>query len=114
MFLGLLCFIGGINSYQSLEQIPTEKFSGIVEMDETYFLYSEKDKRNITGREPIERGGTSDKRGISYDQVCVLFARDRQKITLSTVLGKGRIVKKKLDMKIGSLLSTENILCTDS
>ncbi len=98
----------------SLEQIPTEAFSGIVEMDETYFLYSEKGKRNITDREPRERGGTSDKRGISYDQVCVLVARDRQKITLSSVLGKGRIVKKKLDKKIGTLLSKNNILCTDS
>jgi hypothetical protein len=31
----------------ALKQIPTESFQGIVEMDETYFLYSEKGKRNI-------------------------------------------------------------------
>ena len=29
----------------TLEQIPVDKFSGIVEMDETYFLYSEKGKK---------------------------------------------------------------------
>jgi len=32
----------------ALKQIPTEAFQDIVEMDETYFLYSEKGKRNIT------------------------------------------------------------------
>jgi hypothetical protein len=31
----------------ALKQIPTEAFQDIVEMDETYFLYSEKGKRNI-------------------------------------------------------------------
>ncbi|WP_166244459.1 IS1 family transposase [Paenibacillus turpanensis] len=31
----------------ALKQIPTEDFQGIVEMDETYFLFSEKGKRNI-------------------------------------------------------------------
>jgi hypothetical protein len=29
-----------------------DTFSGIVEMDETNFLYSEKGKRNIEGRNP--------------------------------------------------------------
>lgn len=30
-------------------QMDFEEFSGIVEMDETYFLYSEKGKDNIDG-----------------------------------------------------------------
>ncbi len=76
-----------------LEQIPVESFNGIVEMDETYFLYSEKGKKNITDRKPRKRGGSSEYRGISKDQVCVLVARDRQKTTLSSVLGRGRIKK---------------------
>jgi hypothetical protein len=32
----------------ALKQIPIETFQGIVEMDETYFLFSEKGKRNIS------------------------------------------------------------------
>lgn len=36
-----------------------DKFDGIVEIDETYFLYSEKGKRNITERKPRKRGGKS-------------------------------------------------------
>ncbi len=61
-----------------------------------------------------KRGGSSGFRGISKDQVCVLVARDRQKTTLSSVLGKGRIVKKELENKIGEKLTSNNILCTDS
>lgn len=57
------------------------KFSGIVGMDETYFLYSEKGKRNIEMRKPRNRGGSSKFCGFSHEQVCVLIARDRQKAT---------------------------------
>ncbi|OMC74002.1 formate dehydrogenase family accessory protein FdhD [Paenibacillus odorifer] len=83
-------------------------------MDETYFLYSEKGKRNITERKPRKRGGKAKYRGISHDQVCVLVARDRQKMTYSGVLGRGRIRITKLDEAIGGHLSDSNVLCTDS
>jgi transposase-like protein len=98
----------------ALSQIPTESFQGIVEMDETYFLYSEKGKRNIIERKPRKRGGKAQYRGISNDQICVLVARDRQKITYSGVLGRGRIRTNKLDEAIGGHLSDSNVLCTDS
>ncbi|GAA4851809.1 hypothetical protein GCM10023310_33260 [Paenibacillus vulneris] len=71
----------------ALKQIPTEAFQGIVEMDETYFLFSEKGKRNITERKPRKRGGKAKYRGISNDQVCVLVARDRQKTITQAFLG---------------------------
>jgi hypothetical protein len=77
----------------ALKQMDSEQFSGIVEMDETYFLYSEKGKRKITGRKSRKRGGASKYRGISRDQVCVLIARDCQKSTYSKVIGQGLIVK---------------------
>lgn len=98
----------------ALKQMDFEFFSGIVEMDETYFLYSEKGKRNIEGRKPRKRGGSSKSRGISHEQVCVLIARDRQKATYSGVLGRGRIVKTQLDKAIGAKLSSDNTLCTDA
>lgn len=66
-------------------------------MDETYFLYSEKGKRNISERKSRKRGGKAKYRGISNDQICVLVARDRQKMTFSGVLGRGRIRTTKLD-----------------
>lgn len=55
-----------------------ETFEGIVKVDETYFLYSEKGKRGIVDRKPRKRSGASKYRGISKEQVCVLVARDRQ------------------------------------
>lgn len=58
----------------ALKQIPTESFQGIVEMDETYFLFSEKGKRKITERKPRKRSGKAKYRGVSNDQVCVLVA----------------------------------------
>lgn len=98
----------------ALKQMDFELFEGIVEMDETYFLYSEKGKRNIQGRKPRLRGGSSEFRGISKDQVCVLVARDRQKRTFSKTIGKGRIIKKSLDEALSSKLSIQNVLCTDA
>ncbi|MCM3632170.1 IS1595 family transposase [Paenibacillus camelliae] len=98
----------------AIKQIPTEVFQGIVEMDETNFLFSEKGKRNIVERKPRKRGGKSKYRDISNDQVCVLVARDRQKMTYSGVLGRGRIQTTKLDEAIGEHLSDSNVLCTDS
>lgn len=98
----------------ALKQIPSETFQGIVELDETYFLYSEKGKKNIIGRKPRKRGGKAKFRGISNDQVCVLVARDRQRTTYSGILGRGRIRTSKLEEAIGVHLSGANVLCTDS
>ena len=98
----------------ALKQMNFEQFSGIVEMDETYFLHSEKGKRKINGRKSRKRRGASKYRGISKEQVCVLIARDRQKSTFSKVIGQGRIVKFRLDQAIGSKLSACNVLCTDA
>ncbi|MEY9093752.1 hypothetical protein ABH899_002361 [Paenibacillus sp. RC84] len=83
-------------------------------MDETYFLYSEKGQRKIKDRKPRKHGGSAKKCGISNEQVCVLVARDRDKMTVSQVLGMGRLTKEQLDKAIGHKLSSENILCTDS
>ncbi len=71
----------------SLKQIEISNFEGIVEMDETYFLYSEKGQKKIKDRKPRKCGGSSKKRGISNEQVCVLVARDRDKTTFSEILG---------------------------
>lgn len=97
----------------ALKQIPTESFQEIVEIDEPCFLYS-KGKRNITDRKPCYRGRKAKYRGISYDQVCVLVTRNRQKMTYSGLLGRGRIRTTKLDEAVGAHLSDSNVHCTDS
>jgi transposase-like protein/IS1 family transposase len=98
----------------ALKKMDFDQFEGIVEVDETYFLYSEKGKRGITGRKPRKRGGKSKHRGISKEQVCVLVARDRTKATIAKVTCMGRVVKSKVDKVIGSKLRSKNILVTDA
>lgn len=83
-------------------------------MDETYFLYSVKGQKKVTGRKSRKRGGSAKKRDISNEQVCVLVARDREKMTFSQALGMGRLTKEQLDKAIGHKLSSKNVLCTDS
>lgn len=98
----------------ALKQMDFEQFEGIVEVDETYFLYSQKGKRGITDRKPRKRGGSSKHRGISHEQFCVLVARDSTKATVSKVACMGRIVKTKVKKMIGSKLTSENVLVTDA
>jgi len=43
-----------------------ENFEGIVVIDETHFLYSQKRQRSID-RKPRKRGGKSKHRGISHE-----------------------------------------------
>lgn len=88
----------------ALKQIDFEQFESIVEVAETYFLYSQKEQRGITERKPRKCGGKSKHRGISHEQVCVLVARDRTKSTVSKVACMGRVVKTKVDSMIGSCL----------
>ena len=97
----------------ALTQIEEEPFNGIVEMDETYFLESEKGKKKLN-RKARKRGGSSQYRGISHERVCVLVARDRNKHTVSRVACMGRIQTKKVDKLVGPLFSSKNILCTDA
>jgi transposase-like protein len=53
-----------------------EGLSGIVEVDETYRLESQKGSRNLD-RTPRQRGGVASRRGINREHDCLLVARDR-------------------------------------
>lgn len=88
-------------------------FSGIVESDETFFLFSEKGRKQ-TKRESRKRGGTSKSRGISNDQVAVIATQDRKSTLDLTVATMGRIKKSDIVMAIGSRVDSNNtILCSD-
>lgn len=93
---------------EALKKTNSKHFEGIVEMDETYFLYSEKGNKHLT-RKPRKRGGV----GSKDEHVCVLVARDRSKNTVSQVATLGRINMKRVDEIVGSLLNHDNMLCTD-
>ena len=98
---------------EALKKTNNIPFEGIVEMDETFFLYSEKGKKHIMNRKPRKRGGKAKHRGTGTEQVCVLVARDRSKHTVSQVAALGRINMNKVNHIVGSYFNNMNILCTD-
>ena len=61
------------------------KLTGIVEVDETYVPESRKGERNLD-RKARRRGGKASKRGLSDEQVQILFAVDRSGTTTCSVL----------------------------
>ncbi|MGD0662617.1 MAG: IS1595 family transposase [Syntrophorhabdales bacterium] len=100
---------------KALQKLDTGPFEGITEADETFFLFSEKGKKNITGRTPRHRGGVASRRGLSHEQVCVIVAydRDRDRI-LSKVACTGQISQRSIDRVIGPFVSPATVLCTDA
>ena len=68
----------------TLDQHPP-KLTGIVEVDETYVLESQKGNRNLD-RKVRRRGGKASKRGLSDELVPILVAVDRSGTTTCSVL----------------------------
>jgi len=97
-----------------LKQLDFDSFNGVVEIDETYMLYSEKGKRNIEDRKSRKRGGSSRFRGISNEQVRILVAKDRNGHCLSEVACMGRILKQNLNLMLDKRIHDEVVLCTDA
>jgi len=100
-----------------LRAIGNEQLKGIVESDETFFLESHKGRKHveeILGRKARKRGGTSNYRGISHEQVCVVVAFDRSGRVISQTAGRGRITSKQIDAVLGDYLQDASTLCTDS
>ncbi|XEC93104.1 IS1595 family transposase [Paenibacillus tarimensis] len=90
------------------------KLKGIIESDETFFLESDKGKRQITHRKSRKRGGVASKRGISNEQISVIVAHDRSGNILSKVAGRGRITADEIDKVLSGCLDSDVVLCTDS
>ncbi len=96
-----------------LENSNKGTFQGITESDDTFFLISEKGSGNLT-RHPRKRGGTAKTRGISNEQVAVLVTADRVSEIDMQIARLGRIKKLDIENAIGSRVSEQTILCTDS
>jgi len=95
-----------------LRSLEDDNLSGIVEVDDTYFLYSQKGRRNM-GRHPRKRGGKSKKRGVSSEQVCVVVARDRSDNTVSEIATFGRPSTEQIDRVLGKSLAKDSIFLSD-
>src|SRR5665648_505652 len=98
----------------SLRSMDIDSLSGIIESDETFFLESFKGKYQCKTRKPNTGGGTSNFRGISHEQVCVLVAMDRTGHILSRNAGMGRITAKQIDNIMGDHIAPNSLLCSDS
>src|SRR3990170_2113287 len=96
----------------NMKNLEDCSLSGIVEADDTFFLYSQKGNHNIE-RKPRKRGGKSKKRGISSEQVCVPVARDRNDNTISEVATFGRIYREQIDKVLGDRLAKDCIFLSD-
>ena len=96
----------------SLNDTDKDKFSGITESDETFFLLSEKGTKQLV-RKPRKRGEKAESPGISNSQVAVIVTTDRKGCTDMTVATMGRITKKNISEAIGNRISQDVILCSD-
>lgn len=87
--------------------------SGLVELDETYFLHSQKGERKLA-RPARHRGGRAKKRGLSKEQVPVLTAITRgQRFIADKVLTHG-MNRQAVEAVLRSLLRPqEAIVCAD-
>ena len=86
------------------------KLTGIVEVDETYVLQSQKGERNLE-RKARRRGGKARKRGLSDEQVPVLVAADRSGMTVSAVLPA--VNADTLQSAIEPVVDDDIVLVTD-
>ena len=85
--------------------------TGIAEADETYFLESQKGRRQGLDRAPRKRGGKASKRGLSEEQIPVLICRDRAGNTADFMLEKSD--KEHIGAVLKPLLAADVVLCTD-
>jgi len=85
---------------------------GIVEVDETYLLESQKGSRHLT-RPARRRGGKSRRRGINSDHDCILVARDRDARTCDFVTGRGPVTARQLAACLPPVLARNVLLATD-
>lgn len=99
----------------SFHEVGCSKLDGIVEGDETFFLYSEKGNKNIKDRAPRHRGGKASKAGINDEQVAVMVASDRHKHSIVEVAGRSRVTAEKIQKSIGKWIPEDVVaLCSDS
>ena len=84
--------------------------SGIVEVDETFFLESFNGQRRLP-RPPSNRGGVSETRGTGKDQFPVMVVRDREGRTADFKLDK--LDAAHVREALTPLIDQESVFCSD-
>ena len=92
----------------------SNKLSGVIESDETYFQVSYKGQKKDLPRESKVRGTKATKRGLSDEQVCVVCGVDRQNTSLAKVSNLGKVSANDLNRIYIGRVERESIFCTDS
>ncbi len=88
----------------------TDEFNGITEIDDVWFLYSQKGRNGL--KYSRKRGG-SHRQGDNKYQVKLLITADRQKQKDMSVLKIGRITKLDIQRKIGGKFNESCVLVSD-
>ncbi|GGY21987.1 hypothetical protein GCM10007386_58000 [Pseudoduganella dura] len=88
------------------------QLAGMVEVDETYLLESQKGARKLS-RPARRRGGTAARRGISRELDCILVARDRARVTHEFVTGRGPVNARQLVLHLLPILHRDVLLISD-
>lgn len=100
---------------EKYEKVADMKLSGIIEADDTFFLFSEKGQKKLsTQREARKRGGKATKRGISDEQVPVIVGCDRSGNVVIGVKGRGRISMADVRDVVNDHIEEGVTLCTDA
>lgn len=86
--------------------------SGMVEVDETYRLESQKGARDLN-RPARRRGGVASLRGINQEHDCLLVARDRNGQTLDFHTGRGPVSAPQLHACLDPVLTDDVLLISD-
>ena len=90
------------------------KLAGIIEADETFFLFSEKGSKDVSAkRKPRKRGGKAKKSGISNEQIPVIVGCDRNGNVIIGVAGTGRISLSDIELTLNEFMARDSTLCTD-
>ena len=96
-------------------QLPKDKkataVAGVVEVDETYFLKSQKGARQVVGRKARKRGGKASRPGLSDEHTPVLIARDRTGETTDAMLDK--VDSAEVTKHLGGVVQKDTLLISD-
>lgn len=89
-----------------------DKLSGTIEFDETYELESKKGSKNIK-RKARKRGGPSQYRGLSHEQICIVTTTDRNGHEIFKVVGHGKQTTTSVLENFGGMLVPNSIIYAD-
>lgn len=84
--------------------------SGIIEVDETYFLESCKGQRHLSHRKPRKRGGQA-KKSKQVNKIPVVIARDRNGQVSDLV--DPALKQSTVHEFLGPIINRDSILCSD-